>query len=57
MGVLMCQAAYAGKLEDIRRLVVNGVDPNESDYDGRTAMHLAASEGNMEVLCLSSNGV
>ena len=53
----MCQAAYAGKLEDIRRLVVNGVDPNESDYDGRTAMHLAASEGNMEVLCLSSNGV
>ena len=26
------------------------MDPNESDYDGRTAMHLAASEGNMEVL-------
>ncbi len=26
------------------------VDPNESDYDGRTALHLAASEGNMEIL-------
>jgi hypothetical protein len=24
MGVLMCQAAYAGKLDDIRRLVTNG---------------------------------
>ena len=25
-------------------------DPNESDYDGRTALHLAASEGHMEVI-------
>ena len=33
-GVLMCQAAYDGRLVDIQRLVVNGVDPNESDYDG-----------------------
>ena len=38
MGVLMCQAAFDGRLEDIKRLVINGVDPNENDYDGRTAM-------------------
>ena len=49
-GVLLCQAAFNSKIEDIKRLVDNGVDPNEADYDGRTAMHLAASEGNMEVL-------
>jgi hypothetical protein len=33
-GVLMCQASFEGKLDDIKRLVANGVDPNESDYDG-----------------------
>jgi ankyrin repeat protein len=37
-GVLMCQAAFDGRLEEIKRLIVNGADPNESDYDGRTAM-------------------
>ena len=43
IGVLLCQAAFNSKIEDIKRLVDNGVDPNEADYDGRTAMHLAAS--------------
>ena len=39
-GVLMCQAAFHGKIDDIKRLVGNGVDPNDSDYDGRTvSMH------------------
>ena len=50
VGVLMCKAAFSGNLEDIQRLVSNGVDTNETDYDGRTALHLAASEGKMEVL-------
>jgi len=36
LGVLMCQAAFDGKLDDIQRLIQNNVDPNESDYDGRT---------------------
>jgi ankyrin repeat protein len=49
-GVLMCQAAFHNNIEDIKRLVVNGVDPNESDYDGRTALHLAASQGNITVM-------
>jgi len=50
MGVLLCQAAFGNNLADLKRLVLNGVDPNESDYDGRTALHLAASEGHMEIL-------
>jgi ankyrin repeat protein len=50
LGVMMCQAAFSGRLDEMKRLVNNGVDPNESDYDGRTAMHLAASEGNREIL-------
>jgi len=50
LGVLMCQAAFDGRLEDLKRYVNTGVDPNESDYDGRTALHLAASEGNMQIL-------
>ena len=34
LGVLMCQAAFDGRLQDMKRLVDNGVDPNEDDYDG-----------------------
>ena len=50
MGVLLCQAAFENNLPDLKRLISNGVDPNESDYDGRTAMHLAASEGHLPIL-------
>lgn len=34
----------------MQQLVDNGVDPGLGDYDNRTAMHLAASEGAMDVL-------
>lgn len=29
----------------MRRLVARGLNPEKGDYDGRTALHLAASEG------------
>ena len=48
--IALCEAAYKGDLESIVTLVENGVDPNLSDYDGRTALHLAASEGVVKVL-------
>jgi hypothetical protein len=36
LGVLMCTAAAAGDVDELRRLTTNGVDPNSPDYDGRT---------------------
>ena len=41
----LCWAASQGDLDEIQRLVACGVDLDEADYDGRTCIHLAASEG------------
>ncbi|KAL1499048.1 hypothetical protein AB1Y20_013564 [Prymnesium parvum] len=50
-GHALCSAAYAGRAEEVRRLVrEEGYDPNATDYDRRTALHLAAAEGRVEVL-------
>ncbi|EKX34968.1 hypothetical protein GUITHDRAFT_80170, partial [Guillardia theta CCMP2712] len=50
IGVELCEAAYAGNVEQVRRLLDNGVNVNDSDYDGRTALHLAACEGHVELV-------
>ncbi len=42
-------AAAKGDLWEIRRLRAAGIDLNITDYDGRTALHLAASEGQKRV--------
>ena len=47
-------AASKGDLYEIQRLVSLGIPINGSDYHGRTALHLAASEGQVkavELLC------
>ena len=46
----LCWAAYQGDLNEIRRLVASGVNLDEADYDGRTCIHLAASEGKADVV-------
>ena len=45
----LCDAAYSGDLVRLRSYIDGGLDPNTGDYDKRTAMHLAASEGLLEV--------
>ena len=41
------QAASAGDVRRISLLVENGVPVDMPDYDGRTALHLAATEGHL----------
>jgi ankyrin repeat protein len=46
----LCDAAARGDLQGLRELVKNGAPINACDYDKRTAMHLVASEGKLDVL-------
>jgi glutaminase len=43
-------AASKGDIEEIKQLIAAGININEADYDGRTALHLAASEGYLQVV-------
>jgi len=48
--VSFCWAASQGDLSEVKRYVALGIDIDESDYDGRTAIHLASSEGHVNVI-------
>ena len=50
ISVRMCEAGYANDLESIQTYIINGADLNAGDYDQRTALHLAASQGNLAAL-------
>nr|XP_023025179.1 glutaminase liver isoform, mitochondrial [Leptinotarsa decemlineata] len=41
-------SAASGDLQGLRRHKLSGMDMTLSDYDGRTALHLAASEGHLD---------
>jgi glutaminase len=43
-------AASYGDLDNIMKLHARGVDLSIADYDNRTALHLAAAEGQIEVV-------
>jgi ankyrin repeat protein len=49
-GTKLCEAAAAGDLSQVQRLIKNGVSVNAHDYDGRTGLHLAACEGRAEIV-------
>ena len=48
--VQLINAAFELDLEQTHRLVQFGVSVNAKDYDGRTALHIAASEGWVELI-------
>ena len=55
MGVLMCTYAAQGWRPQLEELLKSGVNVDTHDYDKRTALHLAASEGHVDVVeCLLS---
>ena len=43
-------AAHKGSVKELAKLMERGAPVNVGDYDRRTALHLAASEGNLEVV-------
>jgi len=46
----LCDLAAKGELDSLKMLLTKGAHPTAADYDGRTAIHLAASEGRLNVL-------
>jgi len=47
------KAAAEGDFDEVEMLLISGdVDVNEGDYDKRTALHLAAGEGNVDIVKL-----
>jgi ankyrin repeat protein len=41
--VLLCWYSSLGDINNIKKILNNGGDINSCDYDGRTALHLAAA--------------
>ncbi|KAL9316386.1 hypothetical protein ACSQ67_017387 [Phaseolus vulgaris] len=42
-------AAFHGDLHQLKGLIRAGADPNKTDYDGRSPIHLAASRGHEDI--------
>ena len=46
----VCWAASQGDVYELQRLYISGADLSAADYDGRTGIHLAASEGHLDAV-------
>ena len=46
MAAQLCTCVFEGNLPLLRRLIRAGAAADAGDYDKRTALHIAASEGN-----------
>jgi ankyrin repeat protein len=44
---LLCKATYEGKLDRLSNLLRAGCQADAHDYDGQTALHVAAADGNL----------
>ncbi|XP_053173388.1 glutaminase kidney isoform, mitochondrial-like isoform X2 [Scomber japonicus] len=43
-------AAYSGDVSALRRFALSGLNMEQTDYDSRTALHIAAAEGHVEAV-------
>ncbi|KAM9856230.1 glutaminase kidney isoform, mitochondrial [Aulostomus maculatus] len=43
-------AAFSGDVSALRRFALSGLNMEQSDYDSRTALHIAAAEGHVEAV-------
>ncbi len=50
LGYKLCQAGFKGDLATLKNLKQHGAIVDTADYDLRTALHLAACEGHVEVV-------
>jgi ankyrin repeat protein len=48
----MIYACYYGDIEILKALIALEVDPNGKDYDARSPLHLAASQGKLDAVKL-----
>ncbi|XP_046549016.1 glutaminase kidney isoform, mitochondrial-like isoform X2 [Haliotis rubra] len=48
--VTLLFSAFNGDVTDLRRCAIAGMDMSTPDYDGRTALHIAAAEGHLDVI-------
>jgi len=48
----MIYACYYGDIEILKALIELKVDPNGKDYDARSPLHLAASQGKLDAVKL-----
>ena len=46
MAAQLCTCVFDGNLPLLRRLITAGAPADAGDYDKRTALHIAAAEGN-----------
>ena len=46
----LCESAKNGDLDNLKKLYNKNIDMSQNDYDGRTALHLASSEGHTHIV-------
>ena len=50
MGLDLVENAAKGRINAVKKCLLNGANPNFQDYDKRTALHLAAVEGHADIV-------